>query len=357
MSRKTVSSWAEIEQVCKESDTSLIQWTSPLCPLEIEQDGDLMTVTVFVRCNADCGHTEEAYTKKRKWTEDRCYGEFSIDISKFKEYLPEGATPQSEVPAPSNLLFFKSTGWDVNKLTYTLSGYKKPREVEVPEVNKLGWVEFIDGEKNKDYWKELRSKLDAEREDFNVAPDASHELRAFDLCSLDNLKVVIVGQDPYPGVGHADGLAFSVNNRCTIPGSLRNIFKEVMKCGEGKVMENTELECWAKQGVLLLNTMLTVRIGRPEKHRDFGWNTFTSAALKHVAENVKRPLVWVGWGKYAQTTISTAGVREGDLCLNCPHPSPLSAHGGFFGCNHFTLINNWLRKNGDKPIDWETGSR
>ncbi|MBU6165209.1 MAG: uracil-DNA glycosylase [Alphaproteobacteria bacterium] len=183
-----------------------------------------------------------------------------------------------------------------------------------------------------------------------IFPRGSEWLRALDLTPLDRVRVVILGQDPYHGPGQAHGLAFSVRPGVRVPPSLANIYKElhadlsIAPAGHGC------LEHWARQGVLLLNSCLTVEQGRAGSHQGRGWEGFTDAVIRLVADRAQ-PCAFLLWGAHAQKKAAfVAGNRH--LVLNAPHPSPLSAHGGFFGCRHFSRTNAWLEQQGQPPIDW-----
>jgi uracil-DNA glycosylase len=197
---------------------------------------------------------------------------------------------------------------------------------------------------------ELKRFLLAEREaGKRIFPAGSNWFRALDLTPLDEVRVVILGQDPYHGEGQAHGLCFSVPNGVQPPPSLINIFKElasdlgIQRPGHGF------LEHWARQGVLLLNSVLTVQMGQAGSHRDRGWERFTDAVVRLV--NAKpEPVVFMLWGSYAQKKAAFVDPRH--LVLKAPHPSPLSAHSGFFGCKHFSQANAFLEAHGQRPIDW-----
>jgi uracil-DNA glycosylase len=212
------------------------------------------------------------------------------------------------------------------------------------------WLEPLQGEFASPYMAELKRFLLAEREaGKRIFPAGSNWFRALDLTPLDEVRVVILGQDPYHGEGQAHGLCFSVPNGVQPPPSLVNIFKElasdlgIQRPGHGF------LEHWARQGVLLLNSVLTVQMGQAASHRDRGWERFTDAVVRLV--NAKpEPVVFMLWGSYAQKKAGFVDPRH--LVLKAPHPSPLSAHSGFFGCKHFSQANAFLEAHGQRPIDW-----
>jgi uracil-DNA glycosylase len=197
----------------------------------------------------------------------------------------------------------------------------------------------------------LKAFLVAERASGKVIfPKGSEWFRALDLTPLDQVRVVILGQDPYHGPGQAHGLAFSVRPGVRVPPSLVNIYKELHADLGIPPARHGFLEHWAQQGVLLLNTSLTVEQGLAASHKGRGWEMFTDAVVRLVAER-QRPCVFLLWGSHAQ---KKAGFVDGrrHLVLKAPHPSPLSAHAGFFGCKHFSRTNQWLEQQGLPPIDW-----
>ncbi len=214
------------------------------------------------------------------------------------------------------------------------------------------WLKFLNAEIEKPYMVKLRQFLVNEKKaGKTIYPQSEDVFNALRLTPFDNVKVVILGQDPYHGPGQAHGLSFSVKANCKIPPSLRNIFKEINQ--ELKIPMPTQgnLESWADQGVLLLNTVLTVEAGKAGSHRGQGWETLTDrliAKLQSESEN----LVFLLWGKDA---ISKAPSIEASkhLILTSPHPSPLSAHRGFLGNRHFSFTNNYLKEEGIPPINWE----
>lgn len=183
-----------------------------------------------------------------------------------------------------------------------------------------------------------------------VYPPASLIFAAFDSCPFDKVKVVILGQDPYPGAGQANGLCFSVNDNVPFPRSLINIFKEVRDDTGNPVPPTGNLERWARQGVLLLNSTLTVDAGKPASHAGIGWEIFTDAVIRRIAEQ-REGLVFMLWGSYAQRKGSFIN-RSRHLVLEAAHPSPLSAYKGFFGTRHFTKANDYLLSQGKTPIVW-----
>ena len=197
-------------------------------------------------------------------------------------------------------------------------------------------------------WK--RFLLTQKQQGKRVFPKSNEWFRALDLTPLDQVRVVILGQDPYHGPGQAHGLCFSVRPDVQLPPSLGNIFKELQSDLGLKPARNGFLEPWAKQGVLLLNSVLTFDMGRAASHREQGWERFTDAIIREVNAKTE-PVVFMLWGSYAQRKAAfVEGSRH--LVLKAPHPSPLSAHGGFFGCRHFSKANAFLQSHGCAPIDW-----
>ena len=183
-----------------------------------------------------------------------------------------------------------------------------------------------------------------------VFPAGSEWFRALDLTPLDKVRVVILGQDPYHGPGQAHGLCFSVKPGTRIPPSLVNIYKEMESDLGTAPARHGCLEHWARQGVLLLNAVLTVEMGRAASHQGRGWEEFTDAVIRLVNDK-REPVVFMLWGSHAQRKAAFVDQTR-HLVLKCPHPSPLSAHNGFFGCRHFSKANAFLERNGLPPIDW-----
>ena len=213
------------------------------------------------------------------------------------------------------------------------------------------WLVPLRAEFAESYMAELKRFLVAEREHGkHIFPKGSEWFRALDLTPLEDVRVVILGQDPYHGPGQAHGLCFSVQPGVQPPPSLVNIFKELESDLGIKPARHGFLEHWAKQGVLLLNSVLTVEMGRAASHRDRGWERFTDQIIRAV--NAKpEPVVFMLWGSYAQKKAAFVDTSK-HLVLKAPHPSPLSAHSGFFGCKHFSKANAFLESKGLHPIDW-----
>lgn len=213
------------------------------------------------------------------------------------------------------------------------------------------WLGPLQEEFKKPYYKELYQKIMYEYNHYKVFPPAEDLFSAFHLTPLSQVKVVILGQDPYHNDGQAHGLSFSVKPGVEIPPSLVNIYQELhTDCG-CYVPNNGYLEKWARQGVLMLNTVLTVRAHEANSHRGMGWEQFTDAAIRAVNEQ-DRPVVYLLWGRPAQSKKEMI-TNPKHLVLMAPHPSPLSAYRGFFGCRHFSKANDFLVIGGMDPIDWQ----
>lgn len=212
------------------------------------------------------------------------------------------------------------------------------------------WKELLKEEFAKPYFEELTSFVRGEYGSGEVYPAGRNIFRAFDCCPVDKIKVVIIGQDPYHGPGQANGLCFSVGEGVPFPPSLRNILQEVHTDVGAPIPTSGELERWAEQGVLLLNAVLTVRAHEAASHAGRGWERFTDAVVKAIAER-KQGVVYMLWGSYAQKKGSIADPSK-NLILKTVHPSPLSAYRGFFGCKHFSAANDYLASIGKEPIRW-----
>ena len=215
-----------------------------------------------------------------------------------------------------------------------------------------GWKKALAEEFGAEYMRELKKKLVEEmKAGIVIYPPAKEIFNAFNLTPFDKVKVVILGQDPYHGKGQAHGLSFSVPNGIIPPPSLVNIFKEIESDLGVKISKtNGNLEGWAKQGVLLLNAILTVRADSPASHRNLGWEKLTDSAIKALSDKKER-LVFLLWGKFAQEKENLIDTNK-HLVLKAPHPSPFSANSGFFGCKHFSKTNEYLNKTGQTPIEW-----
>ncbi|MST83063.1 uracil-DNA glycosylase [Bilifractor porci] len=213
------------------------------------------------------------------------------------------------------------------------------------------WEKALQGEFRKPYYRKLFETVGREYRTTTVYPPADDIFNAFHLTPLPDVKVVILGQDPYHEPGQAHGLSFSVMPGVEIPPSLVNIYQELHDDLGCKIPNNGCLTKWAEQGVLLLNTVLTVRAHRAFSHKDIGWQEFTDAAIRVLAGQ-DRPLVFILWGKPAQQKASMI-TNPRHLILKSPHPSPLSAYRGFFGSRPFSKTNAYLEANGLTPIDWQ----
>jgi uracil-DNA glycosylase len=212
------------------------------------------------------------------------------------------------------------------------------------------WQKHLQTEFDKPYFEKLAGFVRAEYKSKSVYPPAAKIFNAFDLCTFDNVKVVIIGQDPYHGPKQAHGLSFSVPEGVAVPPSLQNIYKEIKSDLDKEVPKTGNLERWAKQGVLLLNATLTVQAGSAGSHQNKGWEDFTDAVIKLLSDK-KEHLVFLLWGTYAQKKGTVIDSNK-HLVLTAAHPSPFSVEKGFFGCKHFSQTNNYLRNNGIKEIDW-----
>lgn len=213
------------------------------------------------------------------------------------------------------------------------------------------WKEHLKDEFEQPYFTELATLVKREYREKVVYPAPKAIFRAFDLCPFEKVKVVLLGQDPYHGPKQANGLSFAVDKEQRLPPSLQNIFKEIeSEYGEPMKHKDGDLSRWAVQGVLLLNATLTVRGGAAHSHQGMGWETFTDAVIRKLSEE-REHLVFMLWGNYARQK-GTHIDRTKHRVLESPHPSPLSAYTGFFGNGHFKKANEYLREQGETPIDW-----
>lgn len=212
------------------------------------------------------------------------------------------------------------------------------------------WKVALGEEFDKPYFSELTKTVRAAYLDRAVFPPPKYIFNAFALCPFDQVKVVILGQDPYHGAGQAHGLSFSVPDGVKTPPSLKNIYKEIQNDIGTAVSESGNLERWAKQGVLLLNATLTVEESKPASHQGLGWETFTDAVIKTISDQ-KEHVVFLLWGNFARSKASLIDKNK-HLVLEAPHPSPFSAHSGFFGCKHFSKTNSYLRECSLSEIIW-----
>ena len=213
----------------------------------------------------------------------------------------------------------------------------------------MTWTEVLEPIKNTEYFTELWQKVKNEYRESQCFPPKNQIFRALELTPFEEIKVVIIGQDPYHNHHQANGLCFSVSNQVSAPPSLKNIFKE-LESDLGIVRESNELDDWAKQGVLMLNATLTVRAHEPNSHKDLGWEVFTDYIIRQISER-KENIVFVLWGAFAQKKIHLIDVKK-HCVLQSAHPSPFSVHRGFFGSRPFSKINQYLSDKGKDLIEW-----
>ena len=212
------------------------------------------------------------------------------------------------------------------------------------------WLSIFKSEINKKYFKFIIEELESCAEENILCPSPKNIFKAFKKTSFSNLKVVIVGQDPYHGRGQANGLSFAVNNDQIIPPSLKNIFNEVENDLKKRPNTKKNLESWADQGVLMLNSSLSVKSGKPNSHQNLGWNKFTDKILKHISGN-KNNVVFFLWGNFAKQKQELIDKNK-HLILSSSHPSPLSSYISFNGCKHFSKSNKYLKQNNLNEINW-----
>lgn len=235
---------------------------------------------------------------------------------------------------------------------------KELSKIQNQEITKIineikiekSWKDILTEEFSKSYFLELIQKVKNAYNRETVYPAGNKIFNAFNFCPFKNTKVVIIGQDPYHGQGQANGLCFSVNEDIRMPPSLINIFQEINSDLRKCIPKNGNLERWAKQGVLLLNSILTVKAKSPGSHKDFGWENFTNAVIENISLK-KSNVVFILWGAYAQKKGNVID-KSKHLVLRSPHPSPFSARNGFFGNKHFSKTNEYLKSCGFEEIDW-----
>jgi uracil-DNA glycosylase len=216
----------------------------------------------------------------------------------------------------------------------------------------LTWQEVIGPEKSKPYFKKIRQFLDAEKaRGITIYPSNQNIFAAFSHTPFADIKVVILGQDPYHGPGQAHGLSFSVPRGIAIPPSLQNIYKALAQDVDFQIPSHGDLTPWAEQGVLLLNTVLTVEAHKAHAHRDIGWETFTDMVISAISQ-YNQDVVFLLWGSHAKHKQPLIDEQK-HIVLSAPHPSPLSAHRGFFDCQHFSTTNQVLVERGYTAIDWQ----
>lgn len=214
-----------------------------------------------------------------------------------------------------------------------------------------GWKRIIDEEKEKDYFKELKKFLLSEYDNYKIYPRKGEIFKCFELTDFKDVKVVILGQDPYHQPFQAHGLCFSVNKGVKTPPSLVNIYKEIHSDLGCSIPVHGNLTKWAEEGVLLLNTIMSVRDSSPMSHSNKGWEIFTDRVIKELNDD-DTPKVFMLWGAPSRKK-KVLITNPHHLVLECAHPSPLSAYNGFFGCKHFSKANEFLKKNGREEIDWQ----
>ena len=212
------------------------------------------------------------------------------------------------------------------------------------------WKTVLADEFTKNYFTELRNKVRIEYKSNVIYPHPTKIFNAFSLTPFNKVKVVVIGQDPYHGKNQAHGLSFSVENGVKIPPSLNNIFKELKSDLKINLPKSGNLSSWAEQGVLMLNSVLTVRSGVANSHKNIGWEIFTENVISIISSQLSN-IVFILWGKQAQEKIKIIDTKK-HLILKSAHPSPLSAYNGFFGCKHFSKCNAYLKKSNKKQIDW-----
>ena len=213
------------------------------------------------------------------------------------------------------------------------------------------WNEILAEEMQNDYYQELQAFVQKRRAEVRVFPEEKNVFNALELTPFESVKVVILGQDPYHGFGQAHGLSFSVQKGIPLPPSLRNIYKELQEDIGGDLPTEGDLTHWAKQGVLLLNTVLTVEEGNANSHKGMGWERLTNRLIESLNE-LKHPVIFILWGKPAQDKEKLI-TNSNHVILKAPHPSPLSAYRGFFGSKPFSRVNDILIQQGQTPIRWK----
>ena len=213
------------------------------------------------------------------------------------------------------------------------------------------WKKIIENEKQKDYYQKLEKEINKRYENSRIFPEKQNIFKAFSLTPIENLKVVILGQDPYHGFGQAQGLSFSTPENIKNPPSMMNILKEIKEdLQKDSVCINGDLTPWPKDGVLLLNTILTVEESLPKSHHNLGWEIFTDNIIKYINDNCEG-IVFLLWGTPAISKSKLIDIKKHHI-LSAPHPSPLSSYRGFFGCKHFSKTNEILKSLGKKEIIW-----
>ncbi len=218
-------------------------------------------------------------------------------------------------------------------------------------MRKNHWTDWLRAEWQEPYFRTLAAFVHEEYERGPVYPPKQQVFAAFEACDLPQIKAVILGQDPYHQKGQAHGLCFSVSPGCAVPPSLQNIYKELQQELGCRIPDNGYLMPWAQQGVFLLNTVMTVRDSSPRSHAGRGWETFTDHAIAKISNDTEH-VVFLLWGRDARSKAAMIDHSK-HLVLEAPHPSPLSAYNGFFGCGHFRRANEYLQSCGREPVDWQ----
>tara|TARA_B100000902_G_scaffold344206_1_gene349442 strand:- start:16138 stop:16815 length:678 start_codon:yes stop_codon:yes gene_type:complete len=213
------------------------------------------------------------------------------------------------------------------------------------------WKKILENEFHKNYMKKLNEMLILEEKKYNIFPNKEKIFNALNKCPFNKVKIVIIGQDPYHGYRQANGIAFSVNKKMPIPPSLRNIFKEIKRDLSIENSKNGDLSNWAKQGILLLNTSLTVRENKPKSHSNIGWKEFTDTIISKISQK-KNGIIFLLWGLESKKKSELIDSKKHYILMSS-HPSPLSSYRGFNGCGHFSKCNNILNKIGKKTINWK----
>ncbi len=216
----------------------------------------------------------------------------------------------------------------------------------------MDWAMLLEEQFSASYYKDLQERVAAARAVGEVYPSKGRELFALEATPAESVRVVILGQDPYHQPGQAMGLAFSVAKGCPLPPSLRNIYKELEDDIGLCPASHGDLTAWAEEGVLLLNTVLTVDRGSANSHADFGWQRFTDAVIE-ATDRLPQPIVFLLWGSQARKKAALLKTDAPRLILTAPHPSPLSSYRGFFGCRHFSQANAFLKAHGAEEISWQ----
>ncbi|MFW2566187.1 uracil-DNA glycosylase [Aliarcobacter butzleri] len=215
----------------------------------------------------------------------------------------------------------------------------------------MTWKDIIENEQQKPYYEKLKEEIDKRYENSIVFPEKQNIFKAFSLTKFEDLKVVILGQDPYHGIGQAQGLSFSTPSNIKNPPSMVNILKEINDdLGKKSVCEDGDLTPWAKQGIMLLNTILTVEQGLAKSHHNLGWEIFTDTIIKYISDN-KENVIFLLWGSPAISKTKLIDKNK-HFILTAPHPSPLSVYRGFYGCKHFSKTNEILKKLNKEEIIW-----